>query len=308
MKYLRGLLLGAAGLTSAAFFALSGASCGAPTIQCVVAHAQFVSYFAKYTLVSGDEACYGDILNAIGYPSLGEDLALSTYLQPTSDGKFADFDNRKIAIQSSVMGLIFLDREGAGTDENDHPYAIGIYTPKPDANNICYAGGAGGTAALEAADLGIEQFDTGEVDPMTMMPIILPAENYRQEWKNLRVYVTAGVTGTQFVGEMHFENRTPGAECTADYKFVAMYPSVPCSDEVHVDDDNNPDTPSENDDADVDNDDTPNLVPNSDHCLPDPDPDKGRVFGSGINPDFKTTCDPDLLHCVLTEAPLTGNP
>jgi hypothetical protein len=295
MKHLSGFLIGAAGLVSAAFFALSGASCSQPSIQCVVAHGQFVSYFAKYTLVNGDEACYGDILNAVGYPSLGEDLALSTYLQPTADGKFADFSNRKIAIQSAVMGLIFLDREGAGTDEADHPYAIGPYSTDPDANNICYAGGAGGTAALAASDVDIEAFDTGEIDPMTMMPIILPAEHYRQEWKNVKVFVTAGVPGTQFVGEMHFENLTAGANCTADYKFIGLFPSVACGDEVDAD--GNPET---TDDI--------TTVPNSDHCLPDPDPDKGRIFGSGINPDFKTTCDPDLFFCVLTEPPLTGNP
>jgi hypothetical protein len=307
MKHLKGLLVGAAGLVSAAFFALSGASCSQPAIQCVVAHYPGGSYFVKYTVVSGDESCYGGILNAVGYPTLGEDIALSTYLQPTADGKFADFSNRKVAVQSMVMGAIFADEVGNGrNDDADLPYALGEYTTSPDANNLCYAGGAGGTSALAAAELNVPDFDTGEVDPMTNMPIILPAEHYKQEWKNIKVYVTAGVTGTQIVGEMHFEDVIAG--CSADYKFVGVFPSVHCEKEVHVDDDNDPSTDSANDDADPDNDDVPLLEPDQDACLPDADPEKGRVFGSGINPDFPVTCDTDMHFCVLTDAPLTGNP
>jgi hypothetical protein len=279
-------LVGVAGLASAAFFALSGASCSQPAIQCVVAHGQFVSFFAKYELVSGDANCYGQYLEAIGYPPSGEDIAMSTFLQPTQDGSFADFSNRSIALQSMVMGVIARDRQGAGDDEADNAYGIGPYTTSPDDNNICYAAGAGGTAAFAAADLDFEEFDTGEVDPMTMMPIILPEAHYRQEWKNVRVYVSAGVPGTQAVGEMRFEDVTAG--CFSEYKFVAIYPSVDC--QIYDEEGNG------------------TGMGDSRNCDPNPNPAEGRVFGSGINPDFKTTCDPDLLHCVLTEPPLTGNP
>lgn len=290
MKHrIRGFLVGVAGLASAAFFALSGASCSQPTIQCVVAHGQFASYFVQYTHTGGDMGCYGID---------GEDIAMSTYLQPTADGSFADFSNRKIAIQSRTMGEIFLGRKGAGTDENDHPYAFGVYSTEPDANNICYAGGSGGTAALDVADLDIAEYT--EDDGMGGM-VTYPAEHYRQEWKNVKVYVTAGVTGTQAVGEMHFEDVTGG--CSEDFKWVGLFPSVGCGKDV---DENGMPGDDDNDDADPDNPDP--QVADPDACLATADPDKGRVFGSGINPDFKVKCDATLLHCVLDETPLTGAP
>jgi hypothetical protein len=280
-----GFLVGAMGFASAALFALSGASCSQPTIQCVVAHGQFVSYYAKYEVVSGDASCYENIQTALELPTGGENIAMATYLQPVSSEKyaFADFDNRKIAVQGSVMGLIYAIRHDAGTDEADAPYGIGVYSTAPDTNNICYAGGAGGTAAMAASDLDIEEFDTGELDDMGN-PVILPAEHYRQEWKNIRLFVTAGVPGTQAVGEMHFEDITAG--CSVDYKFVALFPSVDCTGEDAMG----------------------NPVPDEGFCDPNPDPSVGRIFGSGINPDFKVSCDPTLLHCVLAEPPLTGEP
>jgi len=281
MKHrIHGLLAGAMGLASAAFFALSGASCSQPAIQCVAGHGPF---YAKYELVGGDAACLG--LD-------GEEIGLSTFLAPNADGSLADYSKRTIAIQSTTMGDLVRDREGAGftlSEREDKAYAYGDYTTDPDANNICYAGGANGTAALAAADVNIPEFDTGEVDDMGN-PVLLPAVHLRQEWKNIKVYVTAGVPGTQAVGEMHFEDVLAG--CQADYKFVALFPAVFCGAEVDTDGDGEPDS----------------YAPDDTLCLPDPDPAVGRVFGSGINPDFETTCDPDLLYCVLTSAPLTGNP
>jgi hypothetical protein len=303
-------LLGIVGIAGVAFFALSGASCEAPAIQCVVAHGQFVSYFAKYELTSGDAACYG--LD-------GENIAMAVYLQPTADGKFADFNNRQIAIRSETMGAVFTDRQGAGGSDADVPHAIGDYTPTPDDNDLCYAGGTSGTTALAASEVNAAQFDTGELDPDTMMPIILPEQHYRQEWKNVKIYVTAGVPGTQAVGEMRFDDFTSG--CFAEYKFTALFPSVGCENimhvDVHVDDDMDPATPDDNDqDDDPETKDVPEEqetgMPFLDEALCNPKPDENfvkpalgtpykpvRVFGSGINPDFKTTCDATVAHCVL---------
>lgn len=274
------VLVGAMGLASAAFFVFAGASCDQPTIQCVVGHGPF---FAKYELISGDAACYGG--------TLGEDIGLSTYLAPNEDRSLADYDDRSIAIQSTTLGQLARDREGAGFElGTDKPYGFGKYTTNPDANNICYTGGANGTAtALSMADMNIEEFDTGEVDDMGN-PVILPAMHYQQEWRNIRTYVTAGVPGTQAVGEMVF--RDVDAGCEASYKFVALFPSVFCGREVDTDGDGEPD----------------DYEPDNDACSPVADPAKGRVFGSGINPDFETTCDPQLLHCVLTTDPLPGRP
>jgi hypothetical protein len=59
--------------------------------------------------------------------------------------------------------------------------------------------------------------------------------------------------------------------CSATFKAIGMYPAIDCS----ADD---PTTPEFETDPTV--------------CNPNPDPDQGRVFGSGINPDFPTRCEP----------------
>ncbi|MDI1448790.1 hypothetical protein [Polyangium sp. 6x1] len=291
MKHrIHSVLVGAMGLASAAFFAFSGASCSQPTIQCVVSHYPF---FAKYELVSGDEACLG---------LKGEDIGMSTYLAPNADKTLADYNDRSVAIQSSTLGLLARDREGAGYDlGKDKPFAFGKYTTNPDANNLCYAGGANGSAALASADMNIEAFDTGEVDAMGN-PVILPAMHLQQEWRNIKVYVTAGAPGTQVVGDMVFRDVMAG--CEATYKFIALSPSVPCG--IDVDDDNNPKTDAANDDADPANDDP--QVPLDLLCDSEAHPDQGIAIGSGINPDFPVRCDPETLHCILSGDPLPGRP
>lgn len=276
-----GFLAGVAGLASAAFFALSGASCSQPAIQCVAGHGPF---FAKYELVSGTGSCAA---------LTGEDIGLSTYLAPNADRTLADYNDRSIAIQSSTVGQVFQDYNG-GVDNadkmtpvittDDKAYGLGKYTTAPDDNNICFAGGFD-VGAMSEADVNVPETYFGDDD--MGMPITGPAVHLKQSWKNVKVYVTAGVPGTQAVGEMHYEDVIEG--CQADYKFVALFPSVYCGEDADGDE-MTPDTAQDK------------------LCDPVANPDEGRVFGSGINPDFKTRCDPDLLHCVLTETPLPGNP
>jgi hypothetical protein len=291
MKHrMHSVLVGAMGLASAAFFAFSGASCSQPTIQCVAGHGAF---FAKYELVSGDEACLG---------LKGEDIGMSTYLAANADKSLADYDARSIAVQSTTLGQLARDREGAGFDlGTDKPYAYGKYSTAPDPNNICYTGGTGGTAALASADMNVEEFDTGEVDDMGN-PVILPAIHLQQEWKNIKVYVTAGAPGTQAVGEMTYRDVIAG--CEASYKFIALFPSIYCG--TDVDDDNNPETDAVNDDADPMTDDP--QQPFDLYCDAEAHPDQGISVGSGINPDFPVRCDPETLHCILSGDPLTGRP
>lgn len=275
-----GFLAGVAGLASAAFFALSGASCSQPAIQCVAGHGPFI---AQYKLVSGTGSCA---------ELKGEEIGLSTFLAPNADKTLADYSKRTIAIQSTTFGDIFGTYNG-GVDnadmttpaitDDEKPYAIGTYTTDPDDNNICFAGGFD---VGPMADIEINVPDTYVGDDKMGMPIVEPALHVKQSWKNVKVYVTAAVPGTQAVGEMHYEDVLEG--CTADYKFVALNPAVYC----------------EGSDAEG----NPTGMPDDTLCDPNPDPDHGRVYGSGINPDFKTRCDPDLLYCVLTETPLPGNP
>lgn len=272
-KRIMRFLVGAAGLAGATVLSLAGASCSQPSISCVVGHGAF---YARYTLVSQTGTGCGDLT--------GDDIGMSTYLAPNADKSLANYDSRSLAVQSSLLGDLRQTWEGLqGPDYdvvNNKAYAFGAYTSKPDDGNICYAGGANGTAALVPAELNLPEVTVTE-DDGTMTTT--PAQHVRQEWKNIRVYVTADVPGTQAVGEMTYEDVTAG--CSATYTFVALYPSVYCG----LDDDEDPMTPD---------------IVDEEACNPVADPSKGRVFGSGINPDFKVRCDPQVLHCVLADKSL----
>jgi hypothetical protein len=341
-------LLSIVGLAGVAFFALSGASCEKPTMQCAAGHGPFI---AKYAVTSGDAACYplppdGGVAEEIGFATYLQSKPKTTAeikdvidddhnpLTPagnddsdpskpdrggvtavTSAG--ADYNTRKVALQSTTFGTLLQDRSGAGLKDTGAAYTFGDYTSNPDDNNVCYAFG-NGEATTNVADLDVDAFDTGEVDPMTMMPIVLPAVHYRQEWKDVRLYVTEGVPGTQAVGEMTFDNLTPGAECSVTFKFVGLYPAAHCIADILVDhmcdDDEDPMTPDVFCEGVVVRSEPDNAL-----CLAKAEegwkkPPAGteykaaRVFGSGINPDFTTKCDADLGYCVLTGSPLTGDP
>jgi hypothetical protein len=319
-------LLGIVGLCGVAFFALSGASCEKPTMQCAVGHGPFI---VKYAATTGDATCYpGGTYEEIGFSTYLQSKPKSETITKAEDGEDiktvtstgADYNTRKIAVQSSVLGGLYQERNGAGSDAADKAFAFGDYTGLPDEGDLCYAGG-GAVGALSVADLNI---DADGMDP---------AIHFTQTWSDVRFFVTTGVPGTQVVGNMKFENATAG--CQVEYKFTGLYPAVFCGNAVFghrdddgdtatamdndTDDDGDPMTPVANDkdddgdDAtpvadddgkagpDVDVDDEVVLSYDADdaNCDPKADPAAGRVFGSGINPDFTTFCHPELLHCML---------
>ncbi|UQA55745.1 hypothetical protein [Polyangium aurulentum] len=275
-KRIMGFLVGAIGLAGATTLSLSGASCSQPAIACVVGHG---SFYARYTLISS---------TGTGCDQLkGDEVGFSTYLAPNADKSLADYDNRSIAVQSLELGSLRQQWEVLqGPDnydrENNKAYAFGKYSSAPDDNNICYAGGAGGTPALAPAELNLPEVTT--MDDEGNMETE-PARHVRQEWKNIRVYVTADAPGTQAVGEMTYEDVLLG--CSATYSFIALYPAHYCG-------------------VDHDGDAATDDVPSEDECNPKADPSKGRVFGSGINPDFKVRCDPEVLYCVLADKSLAA--
>lgn len=357
-------LLGLVGLAGIAFFALSGASCEAPSMQCAVGHGPFT---VVYEVTSGDAACYetrykeygacaqydlGDNLPACAGLAKVEHVGFNTYLTPVDrtevkddtgkvtavDSKGADYNTRNIAIQSSTMGGFYRAFVPIGTEApagSGSPYAFGKFTSDPDAGNICYAGGASGPAPLATAEINF---------PDAMNPAA--TVHFRQEWSDVQIYVTTNVPGTQVVGKMKFED--VGNNCSVEYKFTGLYPAVFCGVPVeghvdangapvegHEDNDGDPNTPAENDtdddgdpttpvDNDTDDDGDPTTPvddddgepgpdvdadaliiirydPDNTACDPKADPASGRVFGSGINPDFQTYCHPDYVHCVLKE-------
>lgn len=106
----------------------------------------------------------------------------------------------------------------------------------------------------------------------------LPALSAKYEWKDLQFYVTASAPGTQFSGELTY---TEG-DCTLEYTAVGLWPAIYCE---GTDENGNP-----------------TGLPDDRLCSPCTDADAGISIGSGINPDFPTRCDPDLLYCVLVDA------
>jgi len=93
---------------------------------------------------------------------------------------------------------------------------------------------------------------------------ILPAIVYKTEFTNFNVVNSTKVPGTAFVSDLKY---TEGG-CVANYKAIGFWPEVHC---------------------------TANA-----NCDPNADLDAGRFFGSGINPEFKSTCDLALKVCVPT--------
>lgn len=240
---------------------LFSASCSQPPIQCVSGHGP---YIAKYTLRDGSGSCAALV---------GEEIGVSTFLLPNADKTLADYDKRRISVQSTTFGELFQEREGLGLDDADVPYALGDYTTDPDEDNLCFAGGLGGKGPLSAAEIDVPDAQTVDDDGN---PVMLPARHLRQTFSDLRLFVTAAIPGTRLTGTMTYSDLLEG--CTATYDVVGLFPAVPCKDAMGK--------------------------PDDEACNPRANPEQGHLVGSGINPDFKVKCDPVLLYCVLDEAPL----
>lgn len=92
----------------------------------------------------------------------------------------------------------------------------------------------------------------------------IPAVTYKMEFTDFNIINSTKVPGTAFTSKIKY---TEGG-CVANYTAVGFWPEVTCE-------------------TDAD-------------CNPSADLDAGRVFGSGINPEFKPKCDTDLEVCVPT--------
>lgn len=89
-----------------------------------------------------------------------------------------------------------------------------------------------------------------------------PAATYKTEFTDFNIITSTKVPGTAFTANI----KVTEGSCVADYKAVGFWPPIECSSEAD--------------------------------CDPNADLDAGRIFGSGINPDFKPKCDMDLGVCV----------
>jgi hypothetical protein len=195
------------------------------------------------------------------------------------------------------------DEDGNIDDKDDdcHVNAIGDFTEsEPDGSEMCQvptlsASGvnfAGASATVDAevecdpangtADcddiMDVDMVECVSADPMDpmaagtcMVTYTYPETNVSYVWKNVQVYVTAGVVGTQFTADMTLT--VNGDSC--EYKAIGMWPAVDCG--VH-----DPMTGAV-------------TATDLEFCNPEPDNAGGRPVGSGISPDFgPVVCDTEV--------------
>jgi hypothetical protein len=247
--------------------------CDQPPPKCAAARPDAASgggFIAKYKFVSGPDSCQ---------KLKGERVGIGTYQAEGKDQK-PDLDKSSIAIQTASLGALNdRARNAKRSDPNpaNKPYAFGAFDSAEPKGDICTVPKLL-PALQEFPELPLipGKPETETAAAVKEVPA-RPAGTVKYEWSNVKFLVTSTKLGTQFSADMV---RTVGAdECT--YKVIGLGPYIPCS------------APSKAD-PDVTEAD-PTL------CSPVEDLSKGRATGSGIDPDFPTTCDPDLLVCVLTK-------
>lgn len=266
---------------AACALALLSAGCEQPRPKCTVARGDFA---ATYTLLSS----YGDC----GEPLLGDVLSVQAYYGPRSQrDQSPNYSETAIGIQPlHLTDLLAAAGDRASPDPADVPYALGSFArSEPDQTDTCNVAEPS-TARVRLPAIPAYTDDCG-VDHEAQ-----PAQDVSYEFRNVRVLVTAAATGTHLTAKLTY--RQP--DCWATYDVTAVYPAIACEADLVMSDAgmdaaSMPPATSDagNEDASVSEDCAP---PEPTSGLPD---DAKCGAGSGINPDFRVHCDPQLLMCVL---------
>jgi len=279
-------------------FASSFLSCTQAKVECTVSQASSGLGFAtKYTLKNQPSAECQAYLDAIhdelrsitlpdGVPVYevprrsGNVVGFGLYTPPKDDPKSGYVPDREtpgsVAWQTETLGALH-DEKGAydsvDTNEEHKTYALGTFTTlEPDESNYC---------AVAAPTPAVQEFSAGVSDDPMLSPVYTDQQTHRYEWSNMKLYVTAGAPGTQFSADVKYTLQATNPttmqnlDCTFEYSAVGLWPAVRCEGE-----DGGPDDTL---------------------CDPKADPEGGRPTGSGINPDIKVKCDPDMLYCTQAD-------
>jgi hypothetical protein len=253
--------------------------CEQPDPRCNVAHG---SFWAKYTLVSGQGACA---------ELTGEQLDVqSYYAQRSETDKRPDYDAVSIAIQPFSITAALGNAAGlAEADPEDVLYGIGrIGTARPGADGFCRAD------ELAAATLRLPAVPEHPVDECTTAPEA-PAYDIKYEFSRVRIYYTPSAIGTQFEADLTYTQD----DCVAKYRVTAVYPMVSCGAVPEVDAGVIADAGAVPTDAAAPEADGGMACPPSAASGPDPVADDSLCESGGINPDFALSCDPANMMCVL---------
>ena len=237
--------------------------CDQPLPKCAAGRGAFVAVYKNPT---GPASC-ADLK--------GEKLGFSTYnATGPKEGK-PNLDIASIAIQSESLGTLIDTAHSAGAVDKDpthKPYGLGFFATATPEGDFC---------TVPSLTIATQSIPEIKADPDNEIEAA-PATTVSYAWSNVKLYVTPSALGTQFTANLKLT--TDGVEC--GYDVLGMYPYVDCSTK-------DPANPKKSIADDLDG------KPKA--CAPEADEDAGRPTGSGINPDFPTRCDPDLLVCVLTK-------
>jgi hypothetical protein len=313
-------------ISSMAALAAGLAACDQPSPKCNIARGLFS---ARYTLVPGSVTGTGDCGSLPG-----EELWVQGFTQPKPGSSAPDPDNIKVGIISTTVNDIKSRAECSGVTSTsaETAYALGSFvSSKPDRDDFCQV------PVLTPSQVTVAEAEAADCDECQPTFPVEPAHDVRDEWSNVRVYVTAGANGTQFSADL---KRTIDG-CTAQFKVTALYPSVACAgypivemnpatgDDAGAEDgglfgdaglggmDGSVESDAETPDDDSSVGEEPGEFVPPDYCPgaspPNPFPDQtlcsqsapitGGPSGTNINPDFMVQCDPQQLRCVLSGDP-----
>lgn len=193
---------------------------------------------------------------------------------PSADGGLQGIIvNADAGTRVSLTNKCGVTVEGVARSDSTDPDAKNINvvttTPQFPKDGIC---------ALTAVSGGVQKLDAYECADGTKFPAI----DLKTEFSKIEVVNSAKAPSTYFTADLKL---TEGS-CVSSYSVVAFWPVIDCT---LLDDNGDPkkDANGKTLGTDV-------------ACDPNADIDAGRVFGSGISPNFKPKCDADLLVCVPT--------
>jgi hypothetical protein len=196
----------------------------------------------------------------------GEIVGLEKYNPASADDpNKQDLTKATLAIRATTLGQLAADAEAAGVMVNRDK----LDSLGDFVSTVPDESDVCTVPTLSAAEGDFPSFD-GQ-----------PETRVQYEWKDVRLLVTTAYPGTQVVAEVTYTRDG----CSATYSAVGLWPAVYCEE--------------------VDAEGKGTGKPDVTWCDPVANPEAGRAYGSGINPDFKDNvdCDPDLLLCVLKEPP-----
>lgn len=242
--------------------------CSQPRPDCRAARGDFA---VKYTLVSGN--CAAPLTAGfVGLQSYNPRAASCSSPETCKP----DYEIISLSIQQDVLGNLLINSQdfsdpSVPVDYVDHvnkPYGSGLFSSiEPDDDNIC------NVPSFSPAEQNIVEI----VDPADPATIIQPASDVKNDWSNLKVFVTAGAPGTIFTVDLSYSETIDGVSCAATYKVKGVWPPVDCQNY-------DPETGD------------PLGTANEGLCHVDPTTaPPGSVV---INPDLDVVCDPDIFYCV----------